>query len=53
MFLSTDINECKTLKPCQNGAACENLPGSYKCTCKTGYTGKNCEKGSLTCVLPR
>lgn len=41
----TDINECQTKKPCQNGATCENLPGTYKCSCKTGYTGKNCQKG--------
>lgn len=41
----TDINECQTKKPCQNGATCENLPGTYKCSCKTGYTEKNCQKG--------
>lgn len=45
-FFFTDINECQTLKPCQNGGSCKNIPGSYKCSCKTGYSGKNCENGT-------
>lgn len=45
-FLGTDINEC-ALDPdiCPNGI-CENLRGTYKCICNSGYevdsTGKNC-----------
>ena len=45
-YLFTDINECQTSKPCQNEGTCENVPGSYKCTCTTGYTGKDCQKGA-------
>ena len=45
----TDINECLTL-PCDENADCENLDGSFKCTCKSGYrgTGLECE-GTLPC----
>ena len=43
-MLLTDINEC-TNNPCQNGAACVNLQGSYRCDCKSGYSGNNCEIG--------
>lgn len=47
-IFKTDINECKTVKPCQNGGTCENVHGSYRCSCKTGYAGKNCQKGEET-----
>ena len=45
----TDINEC-TKNPCKNGAQCANLPGTYRCDCKSGYTGKHCETGDL--IMP-
>ena len=38
-----DIDECKTTKPCQNGAECHNTDGSYTCNCKPGYKGNDCE----------
>jgi len=41
-----DIDEClKT--PCQNGGLCVNNNGSYTCNCSAGFTGKDCEKGSI------
>ena len=40
----TDINECSN-NPCKNGATCVNLQGSYRCDCKSGYNGNNCENG--------
>ena len=41
-----DINEC-ALAPCQNGATCVDLVGSYRCDCKAGYTGSNCETSKV------
>ena len=40
----SDINECSP-DPCQNGATCQDLVGSYRCDCKAGYSGNNCETG--------
>ena len=39
----TNINECDVSAPCQNSAVCMDTPGSYKCQCRTGFAGKNCE----------
>ncbi|EDO34455.1 predicted protein [Nematostella vectensis] len=37
--------------PCQNEGLCANLPdySDYTCTCKKGFTGKNCEKEMTAC----
>ena len=43
-WILLDINECSR-NPCKNGATCVNLKGSYRCNCKTGYTGITCERG--------
>ena len=45
----TDIDECAA-SPCQNDALCQNLPGSYQCKCKFGYTGRNCQTGEFGCT---
>lgn len=42
--LPLDVNECVS-KPCRNGGTCENLQGSYRCKCKSGFLGKHCEIG--------
>ena len=40
----TDIDECTTSNPCDANAICHNTPGSYLCSCKSGYTanGETC-----------
>ena len=45
-MLSLDVDECAGT-PCKNGAKCSNIPGSYLCSCKAGFTGKNCDTGQL------
>ena len=42
LILIIDVDECVT-DPCKNGATCVDLVGSYRCDCKAGYTGSNCE----------
>ncbi|PPE00768.1 hypothetical protein GOBAR_DD02184 [Gossypium barbadense] len=43
-----DINKCKTLKPCNETATCDNVAGSYYCSCPEGFeadgqkNGKGC-----------
>jgi len=41
--IKIDINECLNGN-CHEQAICENTPGSFSCTCKTGYSGNgiNC-----------
>ena len=59
----SDINECSVNRGgCHVNADCQNEPGSYSCTCKTGYSGNgsNCTGISLIiqfdtnkhCLLP-
>ena len=48
--LFADVNEC-TSRPCRNGGTCENLPGSYKCKCKPGFLGNDCEIGTYFAFL--
>lgn len=44
-FLAADVNECAEGSPCTPGW-CENLPGSFRCTCAQGYApapdGRSC-----------
>ena len=38
--LSTDVNECvEGLHGCDPNAICDNIVGSYKCTCRPGLFG--------------
>lgn len=42
-YCQTDIDECSDSKLCQNGAHCQNSPGSYSCICLVGFGGKHCQ----------
>ncbi|MGH0187051.1 UNVERIFIED_CONTAM: hypothetical protein FKN15_023573 [Acipenser sinensis] len=50
--LSLDVDECaEALDNCNIDAICQNTLRSYKCICKSGYTGdgKHCEEG-MNCM---
>ena len=39
-FSSTDVDECSAEStPCDSNADCSNSDGSFRCTCKQGFTG--------------
>ncbi|XP_033108971.1 fibrillin-1-like [Anneissia japonica] len=38
-ILYVDINECLQENDCSLNALCTNVPGSYNCTCSTGFSG--------------
>ena len=50
-YCTDDIDEC-SVNPyiCHNGGTCNNIDGSYLCTCVLGWTGKNCEENVDDCV---
>ena len=53
MLQSADIDECALANDnCAETAECNNTPGSFSCTCMTGYSGNGtfCE-GNYTYVL--
>src|SRR5699024_6937349 len=52
-----DLDECST-KPCHSTAICENMPGSYRCSCREGEIGDGwtgcqnpgeCPRGDIDC----
>ena len=36
-------------KPCRNGATCTSLRGGYRCTCRDGFNGPNCNLNVNEC----
>ena len=40
-YIFLDLDECCVGTYCHDNATCTNVPGSYYCTCKTGFTGNN------------
>ena len=47
LSLSTDYDECAKRRRCKSNEICVNLPGSYNCSCVSGYqrVGKRCRAG--------
>ncbi|KAG1683687.1 Protein eyes shut [Nymphon striatum] len=45
-----NVNECLS-DPCQNNGTCEDGIDSYKCRCKPGYSGGNCEMDISVCNM--
>ncbi|MBA0808442.1 hypothetical protein Gohar_024182, partial [Gossypium harknessii] len=41
-----DIDECQTLKPCNETATCDNVAGSYYCSCPEGFEGDGQKNGA-------
>ena len=41
-----DIDDCVST-PCQHDGTCTDLENGYKCSCAAGYTGVECEIGSV------
>ena len=41
---NADVDECLT-PTCLNGGDCKNTFGGFKCTCKPGFKGVNCQTG--------
>lgn len=35
--------------PCEHGGVCVNTPGSYRCDCPTGFSGRRCEVNINEC----
>lgn len=38
-IVAADIDECLDERACGRGASCENLLGSFRCSCPPGFTG--------------
>ena len=41
-----DLNMCRS-NPCLNGGACTNSPGTFVCTCTSGFTGPICNDTNM------
>ena len=53
-FCENDINECVTNNGgCHKDAICTNTPGSFNCSCKSGFLGDgiNCVGNSLFSLI--
>ena len=46
-YTVADTDACLA-SPCKNGGICKDLVNSYECECRVGYSGPNCEIGTLT-----
>ena len=41
-----DTDECALNDELCGTGTCENMPGSYRCQCLDGFTGRHCETGN-------
>ena len=43
-FFLPDIDECSASKSlcAANATGCQNIVGSFTCSCKVGFSGRNC-----------
>ena len=46
----SDVDECQTVL-CSGGKTCSNTMGSYKCACRSGFTGANCQMSKYTLFI--
>ena len=53
--LFPDEDECSVNNSCHINATCNNIPGSFVCTCNTGFSGNQtyCEGKSLDATILR
>ena len=42
-FFYSEIDNCVS-NPCLNSGKCVNAKDGYKCECKDGFTGENCDE---------
>ena len=42
-YTTVDIDECES-NPCQNGGACVDAVGGYRCTCMAGFGGNTAKQ---------
>ena len=47
----TEINECETSNPCQNGGMCIDIDKGYTCVCSDLHTGQNCTQGNYVVAV--
>ena len=48
VFLDTDVDECVTGEhSCQSTRVCNNLPGSFSCSCPRGYHTRHASQPCL------
>ena len=42
---------CGESSPCKISGKCVNLPGSFRCDCTQGFTGKLCDQGDYQALF--